>query len=59
MQKPPSCKEVQPSQVESYIKDECMVWLTTRVISECGQGLSTDSQCIDQELNNLWHAKTA
>jgi len=31
MQKQPSCKkEVRPSKVESYLKDECMVWLTTR-----------------------------
>jgi len=31
MQKQPSCKkEVWPSKVESYLKDECMVWLTTR-----------------------------
>jgi len=31
MQKQPSCKkEVQPSKVESYLKDECMVWLTAR-----------------------------
>jgi len=31
MQKQPSCKkEAQPSKVESYLKDECMVWLTTR-----------------------------
>jgi len=31
MQKQPSCKkEARPSKVESYLKDECMVWLTTR-----------------------------
>jgi len=37
MQKKPCCKkEVRPSKVESYLKmnawlkDECMVWLTTR-----------------------------
>jgi len=30
MQKQPSCKkEARPSKVESYLKDECMVWLTT------------------------------
>jgi len=52
MQKQPSCKkEVWSSKVESYLKDECMVWLTTRVIYECGKGLSTDSQCMDQELH--------
>jgi len=29
--KQPSCiKEVWPSKVELYMKDECMVWLTTR-----------------------------
>jgi len=31
MQKQPSCKkETWPSKVESFLKDECMVWLTTR-----------------------------
>jgi len=31
MQKQPSCKkEAWPSKVESYLKDEYMVWLTTR-----------------------------
>jgi len=31
MQKQPSYKkEARPSKVESYLKDECMVWLTTR-----------------------------
>jgi len=31
MQKQPSYKkEAQPSKVDSYLKDECMVWLTTR-----------------------------
>jgi len=53
--KQPICKKKR-GQVKyvcrSYLKDECMVWLT-RVISECGQGSSTDSQCIDQELHNL------
>jgi len=31
MQKQPSCeKEAQPRKVESYLKDECMEWLTKR-----------------------------
>jgi len=31
MQKQPSCKkEALPSKVETYLKDECMVWLTAR-----------------------------
>jgi len=41
-----------PSKVESYLKDKCMVWLTTR--GNISQGLiSTGSQCIDQELHHL------
>jgi len=31
--------------------NECMVWLTTGVISEFGQALGTDSKCIDQEVH--------
>jgi len=50
MQKQPSCKkEARPSKVESYLKDEQMHGIA--VISECGKGLSTDSQYIDQALH--------
>ena len=45
MHKQPGCKKAWPSKVESFLKDEYMVLLT----SECSQGLST----IDQELHNL------
>jgi len=47
-----SCKkEVRPSKVESYLKDECMKWLTTRGGIWMQSKLKyTDNQCIDQEL---------
>jgi len=42
-----------PSKVEPYLKDECMVWVTIRGDIRMWQGLSTDSQCIDQKLHHL------
>jgi len=41
--------------VQDRIVCSCMVWLTTRVITECDWDLSTDRQCVHMYINKELH----